>query len=505
MRLPALNKTSVLLTLQVVVSGITLFILYRFIYRTLGPVNLGLWSLVLATTGVARFTDLGLSGSLGRFVARYRALNDTPRAVLAVETGVISVIALVTGLGVLAFPILRIALAKVVPHENIAVGLALLPYAVASMIVSSVSGAVQGSLDGCARLDLRAMLAIAGNVIFVTLAVALSHSHGLIGLAWAQLFQAILMAATGWIVLRRILPGVPLVPRKWQKAAFREMIGYSTSYQVAGIAMLLCEPVTKGLLARYGGLADVGLYEMANRVASQFRGLITAPQQSILPMAAAANEKGKRAVVHLYETAVENMSAMLLPTLAVLIASAPLISMLWLGKFNPEFVHLLLALALAVGLQTFIGPAYFSLLGVGSAFWIAAGNMTVGICNLLYALPLAHYYGIRGVVAGSVAALLTGSAVIIIRFHKDYTVPWSIYASKANAFGVPLVAAGLLIEYGIEAMTLGASWSKWAPWAGPVLMAFLAGAVTLSRLSLSPAAKRTSHQTALAKTSEAVS
>jgi O-antigen/teichoic acid export membrane protein len=82
------------------VSGITLFILYKFIYHTLGAANLGLWSLVLATTGVARFTDLGLSGSLGRFVARYRALNDIPRAVLAVETGVISVIVLVAGLGV---------------------------------------------------------------------------------------------------------------------------------------------------------------------------------------------------------------------------------------------------------------------------------------------------------------------------------------------------------------------------------------------------------------------
>ena len=82
----AFTKTSVLLAGQVLVSGITLFGLYKFIYRTLGPANLGLWSLVLATTGLARFTDLGLSGSLGRFVARHRALKDEAKAVLVIET-----------------------------------------------------------------------------------------------------------------------------------------------------------------------------------------------------------------------------------------------------------------------------------------------------------------------------------------------------------------------------------------------------------------------------------
>src|ERR1017187_500234 len=92
----ALTKTSVLLTAQVVVSGIALFVLYKFIYRTLGLGTLGLWSLVLATTGITRSADLGLAGSLGRFVARYRALNNQAQAVLVIETGLLSVITLLS-------------------------------------------------------------------------------------------------------------------------------------------------------------------------------------------------------------------------------------------------------------------------------------------------------------------------------------------------------------------------------------------------------------------------
>ena len=43
--------------------------------------------------------------------------------------------------------------------------------------------------------------------------------------------------------------------------------------------------------------------------------------------------------------------------------------------------------------------------------------MTTGICNLLFGVTLAHYFGLPGVIAGAVAALFTGSAVIAIRFH----------------------------------------------------------------------------------------
>jgi len=464
-----------LLTTQVIVSAITLFALYKFIYSTLGPANLGLWSLVLATTSVARFTDLGLSGSLGRFVARYRALNDTNQAILVIETGIISVFALLGVVGLLAFPLLRIALAYVIPRDKIGIAFAMLPFAVTSIVVSSVASAVQGALDGCSRLDLRAMLVMAANIIYVLLAVVLSHFHGLIGLAWAQVVQSLLLAAFSWAMLRRVLPDAPILPYRWRRVLFREMIGYSAAYQVAGISMLFYEPVTKMLLAKFGGLADVGVYEMASRVANQFRSLITAPQQSILPLAAQANEKGSRAVIALYEESVRSMFLILFPTLAVLVASAPLISVLWLGSLNLSFIHLLVVLALAVGAQTLIGPSYFTLLGVGSASWVAIGNMTVGISNLLYGLIFAPLYGNKGIIAGSVLALLTGSGVIIFRVHKTYKLSWLSFVCPRNARGLFFVIAALLSEISIEAIVRGTVSAAWAPWAGALIIAVPAG------------------------------
>ena len=56
---------------QVVLVGISLFILYRFLLRSIGIERMGVWSVVLATTSVANVANLGISASVVRFVAKY--------------------------------------------------------------------------------------------------------------------------------------------------------------------------------------------------------------------------------------------------------------------------------------------------------------------------------------------------------------------------------------------------------------------------------------------------
>jgi O-antigen/teichoic acid export membrane protein len=486
----ALTKTSLLLTAQVVVSAITLFGLYKFIFRTLGPANLGLYSLVLATTGVARFTDLGLSGSLGRFVARYRALNNQEQAGLVIETGVISVVTILAVVCLLAFPLLLIVLRNVVPVEKIAMAKALLPWAVASIVVGSGASAIQGALDGCTRLDLRAILVTAANVVFVMLAVVLSHFHGLIGLAWAQLIQALLLIVFGWATLRRVLPCLPAVPFRWRWTLFREMLGYATAYQVAGISLLFCDPLTKGLIAKFGSLADVGIFEMANRVILQVRSLVIAPQQPVLPLAAGAEEKGGGAVTRLYAQAFKGLVAVLLPTVAVLVASAPLVSLLWLGSINWLFVHLVVVLALAHGLQMLTVPAYFALLGVGRASSVAAGNLVSALGNLVFGVPLGLYCGIAGVIAGSIAAMLAGSALLIILFHRQYAIPRSVLAPAGALYPLLLITAAIFTEVCIEIFPERTFFTAFAPWAATLFIGASAIAVALNNPVLAPLARQ---------------
>ena len=50
--------------IQTVVSGITVFILFKYILKTIGPEKLGIWSLVLAASSMVQVANLGMSGSI---------------------------------------------------------------------------------------------------------------------------------------------------------------------------------------------------------------------------------------------------------------------------------------------------------------------------------------------------------------------------------------------------------------------------------------------------------
>ena len=87
--------------LQVLVSGVLLFFVYRHLLKQLGAEQLGLWSVLLASTSVARLSDLGLTSGVVKFVARYRARQDDAAASEVVQTTATS-IALGMGLALLA-------------------------------------------------------------------------------------------------------------------------------------------------------------------------------------------------------------------------------------------------------------------------------------------------------------------------------------------------------------------------------------------------------------------
>ena len=53
---------------QTIVVGLVLFILYRYLLATIGVEQLGLWSVVLASTSISRISELGLSGSVVKFL-----------------------------------------------------------------------------------------------------------------------------------------------------------------------------------------------------------------------------------------------------------------------------------------------------------------------------------------------------------------------------------------------------------------------------------------------------
>lgn len=408
---------------QVMVSGVILFFLYRYLLNTIGVAKLGVWSVVMATASASRMSELGLSGSVVKFVAKYRARLDVFRVSEVIQTAVISTAILLGVMLGLLFPFFSWLLKFVIPSSDLADGLAILPYTLISLWFIAVAGVFQSGLDGCQRIDLRSWILMGSSIFYLVLTVMLVPDFGLIGLAFGQVLQTGIVLVMSWILLRHELKILPLIPYRWSKILFREMIGYGANFQIVSIVGMMFEPVTKGLLSRFGGLAMVGYYEMASRMILQFRAMIVSANNVLVPVIAALQETTPDSIRTIYRESYRLVVYLSVPLFSGLVTAIPVISELWIGAYEDTFVFFAMVLTVAWFLNILISPAYFTNLGTGQLLWNTVGHVVIGVLNLILGVVLGLLYGGIGVVWGWAVALIIGSSLILLSYNTGHRIP----------------------------------------------------------------------------------
>ena len=455
---------------QTVVSAGLMFVLYRAVLHTLGAEGLGVWSVVIAATGAARVAELGLAGSAVKYVAMYSAQGDAPRAGLAAETTVVSIAVGALVAAVVAFVAVRPALGWFIPPEGLADAQRLLPYACASLWLTSIGGAAQSALDGYHRYDLRNAALLAGQAVYVGLALLLMRSGGLVGLALAQIVQGALVLGFAWAALRHVTREVSVVPRRWDRGLFREMLGYGAQYQGLAVLRMVYDPVTKACLSAFGGLSLAGFFEMASQAVLKLRAVLIAAQQVLTPEIAERHEQRPDEVDEVFAAANRLNWALCLALFGAVAAAAPLLSHLWIGHYVPSFVLFSALLAVGWGANALSGPGFFLLLGVGRLGPLLSSHATTAVVNVAAGVGLGWVFGGTGVVARWTLALVAGSV---------HLLAW-LQSARGLPLGPPPGLAPLAVTSGAGA-ALALAWTAAAPASWPAalgaLLAF--GALTV--------------------------
>lgn len=433
--------------MQLVVSSLVMFVLYRSILRILGVESLGVWSVVLATVSASRFTEFGFSASITRFVAKYLGDGEEKIASCAIQTAFISVSIVLALLLPVVFLLLRSIFPLFLSGVALAEAYKLLPYAVVSLFLTVTAGISQSGLEGCQRYDLRAFLVVGGQFVFLFAALTLAPWLGLIGLAWAQICQGTILLIVGWLLLRRTIPDLPPFPRKWQKVQFREMLNYGVQFQISNLALMLFDPLTKALLGKYGGMSAAGYYEMASQFVSKARALIVSANQVLVPVVANSVVFDTKQLSSLYQVNQRLLWFVTLPLYTAAAAGTPVLSVLWIGHYEPYFVFCACMLAFAWCLNTFNVPAYFFNLGSGRIAWNMISNIWTGGCNAILGSFLGIIFGAKGVVCAMLVSLVTGSAIILVEFHLKNKIIWKyLFPSEARLLVLASIFA-LIIFY----------------------------------------------------------
>lgn len=423
---------AIMSVVQVVVIAGVIFILYRFLFHTIGVERLGVWSIVLATTSVGLIANLGLSASVVKFVAKYLARSEEKLVAGVIQTSAISIAVIVGLVLLISYPFADWLLSLVVPITEIKEALSVLPYALLSLWIVVIANVFQAGIDGYQRIDIRSVLLMAASLIHLILCFLLVPGHGLLGLAYSQVVQGCVVLIGSWALLKRQLPLLPIIPYQWNQKLFKEMIVYGLNFQVISISQMLYDPITKALLTKFGGLAMTGFYEMASRMIVQFRALLVNANQVLVPVIADLQEKNGAMVEAVYKDSYRLLLYIALPFFSAFIAFVPIVSKFWIGHHENSFVLFSTLLAIGWCLNTLSAPAYFANLGIGELRWNTVGHVTIAALNLGLGLLLGSIYGGAAVVIAWVVSLTTGSLIIPIAHHIRHGISLSELLPKGT-------------------------------------------------------------------------
>lgn len=419
----------------------------------MGIERLGIWSLVLATTSFVTLANQGFSTSIVKFVAKYAARERSDEASVLVQTALIS-IGVALGIALIAlYPAARWILAFVLPRADLSEAFAILPYAVISLWVNVIAGILQAALTGHELIDQCNYIDLSGSVFYLLLAFALVPSHGLLGLGYAQTAQAAACFLALLLLLKRRIPQFPFIPRRWNHRLFREMAGYGLQFQLITASQAIREPVTKALLAKFGGPAMTGLYDMASRLVVTLRESLVQANGVLIPTVSSLQEREPSAIPGIYEKSYRLLFFLGIPSFALVVIVSPVVSAIWLGRYEPLFVEFVAVLAAGWLVNVLSNPAYVVNLGTGTLPWISIGCALTAVLNAALGVAGGVRFGPLAVVAASALSLAVGYAIVVAAYHIENRVSFRALVPEHSA-GIVLTSALALMVF-LPVLTAG--------------------------------------------------
>lgn len=438
-----LRRNALFSIVEVIVSGLGLFFIYRNVVQELGLSMLGVWSLVLATTAFGRVADVGIAAGLARFVARAIADNDPARAVLYMRTAAIAVAILMGAIALVVWYPLWRALALALDGEDLAIARSILPWAILSFWLLNLKAVLDACLLGAHRADLRAISNIAGMVLQVAASLWLVRDFALFGLAWAQAGQYVLSLLLATIFLKTYAAvGAGQTVTGWfSRPQFRELLGFGIKLQIGTIANLMFEPACKIVLGTVGGTVILGIFEMAYRMVYQVRNVAIMALQTTIPAFATFDGRQPDDLRRLFDKVCRTAAMAGGGLMSVIALTSPLVSWLWLGEINYAFVCLSALLTIGWSINIFAAPAYFLGMADGRVMPNVLGQIVSGIIAPVSVYLIGMSFGPLAAVAGIALGKIPGDLMPAIFTRPGGSWRHSAFLNRYNIVAFALVMA----------------------------------------------------------------
>lgn len=398
------------------------FVMTPLILRKIGVAGYGTWAVFVALNGLTSLADLGLVGTLSKFVAEYHATQDIPALSRLLNSGLglfLLLDSIVASALWVVTPLLaeRLFRGSPIPSHELIVLLHSFLIVVACNILTQLFGSVTSGLQ---RLDLTNMIGAANLVSSALFAgVLLVRGWGLRGLVYGYCLSAVLTVIAYLIVIRRLLPELRPNPLHFDRIEAGKMFGFSIRLYVTQAAVAVHNQIEKVYLGMLVGVGAVGWYEMASDIALKVRGGLGFILGPVLPAASELSARNDTARTReLFYRTHKYLALFGVPTVCFVTAISHRFIELWVGRGLTVVALPLSVLLLVNFFNLATGPGFLIFAGAGNLKpGIQSAALAIGL-NVVLSLGLIYKFGFAGAVTGTSISLILGSLYFMAAFHR---------------------------------------------------------------------------------------
>jgi len=155
---------------QVIFTGVTLFLLYRFLVQEVGLKLLGIWSLLLSISTSVGILNSGFTGSIVRYIAEFHADKNDKAIVKLIRTFFTAIFCLFLLISVLLVFNQNLILQFVHLQDGEKTLFSeLFPLALSIFFLSTLSGVFLSALEGVQKLYVKNLILMGTSILTLLL------------------------------------------------------------------------------------------------------------------------------------------------------------------------------------------------------------------------------------------------------------------------------------------------------------------------------------------------
>jgi O-antigen/teichoic acid export membrane protein len=326
------------------------FVMPRLISDRLGQTILGVWDFAWSLVGYFALTQLGISSSVQRYVARYRALGEHDNLSRSVST-----IGLSLRISAIATLLLTVATAMwIVPHFQARLGEGMettrmvVLFLGAELAISMWLTVYGGIVVGCHRWDAHNLISAVGYAVMtVGMIAALMMGGGLVSLAAVHCVSMSACEVARWRLARKVCPEFVMNFGLANWKVWREQARFSAKSILPSVADLISNQSLSLLITMFLGPSALAIYSRPRNLMSQGRTMAAKFGSILIPTASslqAQSDKAQLQATFIKSAAFLSMLAM--PGIGFLIVFGNELMRVWMGS---QYVYPGLITILAIG------------------------------------------------------------------------------------------------------------------------------------------------------------